>query len=506
MTKEISNNKRIAKNTLMLYTRTLLLMFISLYTSRVVLGALGIEDFGIYNIVGGVVVLFTFINSALSTAVQRFLNFELGKKDFDAVQKFFSIGVTIHIAIALLILVLSETVGLWFLNNKLNIPESKQAIANVVYHLSIVTTCFNIIKIPYNATIIAYERMSFFAYVSILEGIMKLAIAAIISFTIDDKLIMYALMMMVVPIIMFTADFIYCRRKFTTCHYTLFWDRDKYKQVVSFSGWSLFGSLATMSAGQGINILLNIFYGVSINAAVGITNQVYAAVNSFVSNFQMAFRPQIVKSYSSKDYKYLDQLVNDTSKFSFILLFAISLPIFINIDYILSLWLTTVPEYTGTFVRLLLIYALFESLSGPLWMVIQATGQIRNYQIAVSLSFASIILISYVFLSKGYPPQTVYCVKASIAILNLLIRLFFVKKKLDFSLLKYFVNTILKTLLIAISTGVIIYLITFNLYEIKKLVASSILYSCLYPYVIYKMSLTKDQQIQIQTTIKKYIK
>ena len=310
------NNKRIAKNTLMLYVRMLLIMAVSLYTSRVILQALGVEDFGLYNVVGGVVVLFTFINNAMVTSTQRFLNFEIGGNNLDEARKVFSASLNIHIIIAGAFLLLAETVGLWFLNRYIQIPEGREIAANWVYQFSIIVSILNIIRSPYNAAIIAHEHMSFYAYVSIIEVILKLAIVYMV-YLFADRLIAYAFLMMMVTLIVLGVYYIFCKRKYEICRYQFEYDRKRYMALASFSGWSLFGSLANMGASQGINIILNMFFGVAVNAAMGIANQVNAAVYQFVSSFQTAFNPQIIKSYAADDRNYFISLILNSSRYSF---------------------------------------------------------------------------------------------------------------------------------------------------------------------------------------------
>ncbi len=331
-----SKTKQIAKNTSLLYFRMLITMIVTLYTSRIVLNTLGIEDFGIYNIIGGVIILFTFLNVAMSNTTQRFLSFELGRNDMEQLKKTFSMSMTAHISIALIVFLLSETVGLWFINTQLNIPAERMNAANWVYQFSILTFVFQIIRVPYNASIIAYERMSFYAYISIIEVILKLAVVFLLQKGGFDKLIFYSILLFIVSIIILYAYKVYCNKKFKISRYYFFWDGSLYKNIMSFSGWSLMGSVASISANQGINILLNIFFGVAVNAAMGIANQVNGALNSFVVNFQTAFKPQIVKSYAEGDKKYLTQLILQTSKFSFFLFFIVSIPILLNTEFALK--------------------------------------------------------------------------------------------------------------------------------------------------------------------------
>ena len=312
-----SNNKHIAKNTLMLYFRMILTMLVSLYTSRIVLNTLGVEDYGIYNIVGGVVILFSFFNNAMSNATQRFLSFELGQNNSVQLKRTFSMIINVHIGIAFLIFLLAETVGLWFLNTHINIPTERMKAANWVYQFSIFTFLINIIRVPYHATIVAYEKMSFYAYLSIIEVLLKLGVVFLIQISPLDKLIFYGFLIFVVSVLILLVYKIYCNKNFDAANYNFFWDTKLFKTLISFSGWSLFGSAANVSSKQGTDILLNIFYGVMVNAAMGIANQVNNAVNGFVQNFQTAFKPQIVKSYAANETDYLIRLIFQTSKFSF---------------------------------------------------------------------------------------------------------------------------------------------------------------------------------------------
>ena len=397
MADNTANNKRIAKNTLMLYIRMLMIMVVNLYTSRVILQALGVEDFGLYNVVGGVVVLFTFINNAMVTSTQRFLNFEIGKNDYEEARNVFSTSLNIHFIIAVIFLVLAETIGLWFLNTYLQIPDGREIAANWVYQFSILVSILNIIRSPYNAAIIAHEHMSFYAYVSIIEVVLKLAIVYMV-YLFADRLIAYAFLMMIVTLIILGAYYIFCKKKYSICKYKFEYNKKRYLELASFSGWSLFGSMANMGASQGVNIILNMFFGVTVNAAMGIANQVNAAVYQFVSSFQTAFNPQIIKSYAAGDRTYFISLIMNTSRYSFLLLFLLALPIYICCPEILSIWLGTVPEYAVEFCRLMLVFSLIDAVQGPLWVSAQATGKIRNYQIIMSTLILLNLPVSYLLL------------------------------------------------------------------------------------------------------------
>lgn len=444
MREKTNNSKRLVRNTLILYLRTILLMFISLYTSRIILQTLGETDFGIYNIVGGIVVLFTFINNAMSTATQRFLNFEIGKGNEKQLRKIFNISLSIHVFIALLILLLGETIGLWFLNNKINIPESRMDAARIVYQLSLSSCIVNILRVPYNASIIAYERISFYGIISLLEGIFKLLIVFILLTFNIDKLILYAFLILFITVLISFAYKIYCNKHFYCTHFHCTWDKTLIKQLIGFSSWSLLGSSSQIAINQGVNITFNIFVGVSINAVIGIVNQANAAIYSFVSNFQTAFVPQIIKTYAANRKEDFFVMLNNTARYSFLLLFLISYPIYMECDFILDTWLVDVPLFAVPFTRLILLANLFDALSGPLWSAVQATGKIRTYQFIVSLLFLSSLPLCYIGLKIGLQVTCVFAIKVVISAAVFIYRLLYVRKKIGIKLRIFMHDVILK--------------------------------------------------------------
>lgn len=446
MSDNSANNKRIAKNTLMLYIRMLLIMGVNLYTSRIILQALGVDDFGLYNIVGGVVVLFTFVNNAMVASTQRFLNYELGRNNPEEAQKVFSASLSIHFAIAAIFLILAETVGLWFLNTYIQIPSGRETAANWVYQFTIVTSIINIIRTPYNASIIAHERMSFYAYISIIEVVLKLLVVYLV-YLFADRLISYAALIMIVTFAVFGGYYLFCRKNFSICQYKFEYNKHRYRSIASFSGWSLFGSTANMGAQQGLNILLNIFFGVAINAAMGIANQVCNAIYYFVSNFQTAFNPQIVKTFAAKRHDDFHNLIYNTSRYSFFLLFALALPISIYCPEILNLWLTDVPEYATEFCVIMIISSLFDALSGPLWMSVYASGKIKSYQITISFLLSSTLIFAYFVATLGYNPIFVLWAKPLISVIIYLYRIQYCYKKLGLNIVKYSKSVLSKCLL-----------------------------------------------------------
>ena len=503
-----ANNKRIAKNTLLLYFRMLLTMVVSLYTSRVVLGALGVEDYGIYNVVGGVVAMFSMLSGSLSAAISRFITFELGTGNKEKLKSVFSSSVTIQMGLSAIILVLADTVGLWFLNNKMVIPESRMYAANWVFQLSLLTFVINLISIPYNAAIIAHERMSAFAYISIFEAVSKLLVAYCIVISPIDRLILYAIMLTMIAIIIQMTYGIYCRKKFSECTYHFIYDHDLLKQMFGFAGWNFIGASSALLRDQGGNIVINLFCGPAVNAARGIAFQVNTAIHSFVTNFMTALNPQITKSYAAGDQKYLMTLLFQGARLSFYILLLLSLPVIINTHYILKLWLGQVPEHTALFVQLVLIFGMCESISSPLITAMLATGKIRNYQLVVGGFQMMNLPISYVFLRLGAIPETVLIVAIAISQLCLAARLYMLRgmiglKARDF-IKKVYLNVIIVTVLSSILPFVLSNIIDENFISFVLICIVSIVSTLLIEF--YVGCTPKERQFvisQVKTIIKK---
>lgn len=432
-----NNNKRVAKNTVFLYFRMILIMLVTLYTSRVVLAELGIKDYGIYNVVGGVVAMFSFLNNCMSSATQRFLTFELGRGDMARLKKVFAASLNIHIAIGIAIVLLAETVGLWFVNHKLVIAPDRMVAANWVYQFSILTFCVNIIQVPYNAVLIAHEKMSVYAYISILEVFLKLGIVYMLVVVPVDKLIAYGILVFAVQLVIRVIYQHYCRRHYEESRFRLFWDKNLYRQMSGFAGWNLFGSVAWLMRDQGLNIVLNMFFGTAINAARGVASQVSSAVMGFISNFQVALNPQITKNYAVGDVQEMEKLAYLGIKFSFLLLFTMAFPLCLNIDYVLHLWLVEVPDYTGLFIILIMVDSLAGNLFGvPLMTSLSATGKIRNYQIAVSCVILCILPAGYVALKLGCDAPSVFYISIVFTLLSGFVRFLFCRRQIGYSLRK----------------------------------------------------------------------
>ena len=450
MTATIGNNKRIAKNTLLLYFRMLLMMLISLYTSRIVLATLGEIDYGIYNVVGGFVAMFGVISGAMTTAAQRFISFEIGKGERGNVKAVFSTAILIHIALAILILIAAETIGLWFLNNQMNFPSERYVAANWVFQFSVITFLISVVNVPYMAALIAYERMKAFAYVSIIEALLKLLIVYLLVVSSFDRLILYALLLAVISIVIRIIYSIYCGRNFPECKCNWRIEKSKCKEMFSFAGWNVIGSVAVIAKEQGINVVLNLFFGVTVNAARGIAYQVLNALNGFVGNFQLAMNPQIIKSYAADEKNDMFLLVNRGSKFSFLLLLILSLPIIIEAPFILNLWLKEVPQYTVIFLRLVLITALIDSLSGPLITSMHASGKVRDYQLVVGGISLLTLPVAYLFLKLGYPPYSAMVIGILFSVLCLMARVIMLRLIIKFPMTHFFRYVVLRILATAL--------------------------------------------------------
>ena len=460
---QASNNKRIAKNTILLYCRMLFLMGISLYTSRVILNALGFSDYGIYNVVGGIVAMFTMVSGSLKAAISRFITFELGTGDIDKLKRVFSCSITIQIVLSIILVILAETIGLWFLNAKMVIPAERMAAANWVYQFSIITFVINLISIPYNSAIIAHEKMGAFAYISILEAAFNLIIAWTISIAPFDKLIYYAFMLVMVALLVRVIYIWYCKRNFEECTYTFVYDKIILKDMFGFSGWNMIGATSAVCRDHGGNIILNLFFGPEVNAARGIGLQVSNAIQGFVTNFQMALNPQIIKNYAIKELDYMNSIVLKGAKFSYYILFIIALPVFLSTDYILELWLGAYPDHTVLFLQLIIVFTLVESLSGPLITVMYATGDVKNYQIVVGGLQLLNLPLSYVLLKIGLFPEIVIIVAVVLSCVCLLARLYMLRRIV--SIRSYLKDVILNTFIVTLLSTLIAYSLSFLISE-----------------------------------------
>lgn len=497
------NNKRIAKNTMFLYMRMGISMLVGLYTSRIVLDALGVDNYGIYNVVGSFIVAFTFISGPLGTATQRFLNFELGKGSDGRLNKVFNLSFYTYLVLAAILVVIIEIAGYWFLTYKMQMPSERSEAAYFAFHMSVLTLVINLLRTPFEALIIAYERMSFYAYISIADVLLKLLNAFLLLYVSFDKLKIYSLNMLVISVIVLIVTLGYIKSNFRDVkiqHPRYNWDKSLFKEMMGFSGWSLFGSVASMTANQGLNILLNLFFGVVVNAAMGIANQVNTAVVQFVSNFQVAFRPQIVKYYAQNNIEELRRLILNTSKYSYLLLFAIACPVCFNMDFLLRVWLKNPPEYATEFAVMMLIYALLETLSAPMWMTVQATGKIKKYQLVISSVMFLNIVLSYIFLKIGFGPVTVLLIKCCLDFVYLIVRLIFMKAKIDFSIKEFIKRTILPIFIVSALCIVIVCVVSKIIEkDVLRLVVTAGVFGVVYVFTVVFVALNRNERLQIKT-------
>ena len=403
------DNRRIAKNTLLLYMRMGLIMIISLWASRVVLSTLGETDFGLYNVIGGIVVAFSFLNGVMNSSCNRYYATQLGRQDYEALHQVFKVNVTIFLILAAAILLLSESVGLWIMERKMNIPAQRLTACRWVYQLSIFSFLCSVVAIPYRAIITAKEKMKVYAYCSVVEAVLKLGIVFLLSISPIDRLVFYALLMLLVSLATNGFYILYCHRCYPECRYDWHCDKALAREIVSFNGWGVLGSMATIGKNQGVNILLNMFFGPAVNAARGLANQVYVNVYQFVQNYVLAFNPQIVKSYAAGERDAMMRLVFQASRFSYFLLYAIVLPLLLEMDCVLGLWLKEVPALTANFASIMLAVSLVDSFHDPLFYAVQATGKVKWYNILVGGSQLLIVFVAYFLLKFMHiQAQTVF--------------------------------------------------------------------------------------------------
>lgn len=504
---DTTNNKRIAKNTFVLYVQMLISMLIGLYISRVVLNVLGVVDFGIYNVVGGVVAMFGVLNSAMSSSTSRFITFALGLKDSERLKSVFSMSLIIHLIIAVLLCVAAESIGLWFLKTRLQIPPVRLEAAIWVLHFSVLTAFISIINASYNAIILAHEQMSVFAYFSIVDMLLKLVVVFLLQMIDFDKLKVYAIMLAAVQILIQILIWLYCYKNFKEARVGLKWNRPLFKEMSSFAGWSMFGDSAVLLFTQGINILLNIFFGATVNAARGIAIQVQGVISRFISGFQTALNPQITKSYAAHDLAYMYRLIYTSSKYSFFLLLLLALPVFVEADHILTWWLKILPEHTVNFVRIMLLISLIDTLANPLVFAAKATGKIMMYQSILGSLLLLVVPLSYGILKLGYPPEAVFFVHLIITIIGQVIRVWLVSDMIKLPIWAYIKQVVIKCLIVMVLAP-LIPLFIFQLIEepILRLLVITLTSTISILTIGYTLALDQREKIFIMDTMSSVFK
>lgn len=493
-------NKRLAKNTIALYVRMLFAMLVSLYTSRVVLQTLGVEDFGTYGIVGSVVTLFAFINNTLVGSIQRFLNFEIGKNNSEGVTKVFSNGFHVQVIFSIIIVILGETIGLYYLNYFMKIPEGRLYAANWVYQFAILTTVLRIIRSPYNASLIAYERMTVFAIVGIVDVCLKLLIVYMLLISPYDRLITYAALGACVSAGMTIFYVCYNNTHFKDCHIQRGIEKSLLKQMLSFSGWSIFGSASLLATFQGVDLILNYFHGVAVNAALTIANQVYGAAYSLTGNFQTAFNPQITKTYARGNNNELFDLVYRTSRYSFFLVIICVIPLIFECNGLLAFWLGTVPHYSKEFCEFMILICVIDALSGPLWMSAYATGEIKKYQIIISCILFLNFPITAACMASGLSPVWALIIRLIVSILGYSYRVVYMQKTLCMPLSCYFKKVIKPCVIVCIVALFIVSSIHFVIH--LNSIVSTVFFAIIICGVILTIGLTQHERMALKKVIK----
>ena len=494
--------KRIAKNTIFLYFRMIITMVVSFYTVRIVLDSLGVIDYGLYNLVASFVVMMTFLNATLTSGTQRFLTFEIGKNNFRKLKQIFSTTLILHGAIALLILLLGETVGLWFLYEKMNIPAGRFDAAFWAYQFAILSTMISVTQVPYNALIIAHEKMHIYAYVSIIEVVLKLLIVYLLYISPYDKLITYGFLLFVVSSAIAMFYRWYVTKQYSESHFEYSLDKEIIKPLLHFSGWNLFGSISGLLSTSGIAILLNIYFGPIANAAYAIALQVNTGLGQFVNNFQTAMTPQITKLYASDNISELNHFLQQNSKFAYLLLWVFVLPIYLKLQYVLSLWLNEVPTNTMIFIKLLLVYSLQYAFMRPLVLAIQATGKVKGIQLTAGILLLMILPISYILLENGFPIYSPFLVMICMWVPHILLEFYFLKKYINFSTISFIRFSALPVAIVSILSGFILnYLSGHFENSFLGFISFIILSVILQVALIYYLAMDRQTRLALRTKI-----
>lgn len=500
----MADNKRIAKNTMFLYFRMFLIMGVSLYTSRVILQALGVEDYGIYNVVGGIVTMFSFLNGSLGAATSRYITFELGRKDYEKLNKIFNVALVTHIFIGLIIVVLAETIGLWFFYNKMIIPDNRLDAAFWVYQISILSSMITLTQVPYNATLIAHENMKVYAYVGMVEVIIKLLIVYLLVIAPFDKLIFYAILLFLLNVGLITFYRIYCIKRYQESHINICKDKALYKDMFKYAGSDLIGNVSVLAQGQGLNLLLNVFFGPVVNAARAVAYQVQGAVTQFGNNFMTAVRPQIIKLYAQGEVKEMFKLVYLSSNFSFYLMWLLILPLCLEADYVLSLWLGEYPDHSVTFLVLVFILCLIQTLKTPRTIVLHATGKLLLANVVVGTLLCGAFPLAYVFLKMGGEPESVFWAANITMLLSEFVSVFILRKYVEYNIADYLLNVHFRCAVVTAVSFVIPYLVYNRFMEpsFLRLVLTCCITTISIIATVWAIGMNKDMRQKVASFIK----
>lgn len=495
------STKRVAKNTLVLYGRLLITMIITLYTSRVLLNALGVEDFGIYNVVAGFVVLFNFLQSAFQMSTTRFIGVSVTSDNPNVdVSKTYCTSYALHLALVVVIAVGLETIGLWYMLNYMNIPAGRENASLIVYHLAVINACITTLRVPDNAIIVAYEKMNFYAFIGVADAVLKLGIAFLIQVSSSDKLITYSVLMVVLSACISVAYFVYSHKSLQVSLSFFRPDMRLAKNMFSMIGWNSVGGVANLGYQQGINLVLNFFFGVTLNAAMGIANQVKGAVYSFVQSIRTAADPQIIKSYAVDQFDFSRKLVSRITRLSHYLLLFLTVPIIMNVDYILTMWLKTPPDYASTFVTLMLLYCILDGLMGPLWVVNQATGDVRKYQLIRGVFYISNIPLAIIVMKLGFPPEWVIIIGIVITLILFIIQIPMCTKPINMKISDYYKTILLPIVVVSVSSFFFSYLVSYFFSQsLIRLILCFLVNTSILAIVIMFFGITKEEkQIVVQ--------
>ena len=503
-----SNNKRIAKNTIYLYFRMFLTLLVGLYTSRVVLQTLGISDYGLYNVVGGFVSMLSFINATMATGTQRFLSFAIGQRDFEKLKSIFANAFVLHLLIAILIFILAETIGLWFLYTQMNVPDGRFDAALWTYQFSVLTLMVSVLQVPFMSSLVAHEKMNIYAYISVFDVIMKLLVVFMIRICDADKLILYAALMFSIQFLSAMLYNIYCHKQYTECRFSFRYNKEVLREMAGFSGWTIIGMLANTTNGQGINVLFNIFCGTIVNAARGIAFQVNNILMGFVKNFQIAANPQIIKLYAEGNFTEMTNLTLQSSKISAFLLLLIMLPFFVDIDFVLYFWLGKYPDLTTEFVRIVLLQSLIQSMTNPVVIVTHAAGKLKMPNLLGGLAILLSLPFSYWLLNKGYSPSVILTVNIIPYVIEGFFDSYFAQKYAGFSQKRFFKEVYLRVISVACLSMVVPFILTLiwkeqNLCRFLLLSAICVAFTT---FFILFLGIDRKQRIELLSFLKQKIK
>lgn len=502
-----NDNKRIAKNTLFMYLRMFITVCVSLYTSRIVLRTLGVEDYGLYNVIGGVIAMFGFINGAMVNTTSRFITFYLGKKDIHRLTDIFNMSFFIHAIIALVVVLLGETVGLWFLQHEMTIPETRMFAAQWLFQLSVANTALAILTVPFNAAIVAHEKMSAFAYISILDAVLKLGVVFLLVIAPFDRLIFYGTLLFMIQAMDMAIYYVYCKRRFIETKFRVFWDCGIFKEMMGLAGWSALGNFSFLFYNEGINIMLNMFCGPAVNAARGIAVQIDNVIRQFANNVQTAINPQIIKSYATDDKRRMFTLMFASSRYCFFLLYLVSLPLMLEADCVLRIWLSEYPEHTVNFIRITLLSVLLETLSSPMFTANLASGKVKVYQIVISLISYSFMPITYLILKHTLVPETAFLCVFVEGIACMLARAFIIKYQVGMSV-RLYIRSVLSPITVVAALAFVLPALTHCAMSsgLLRLLAVCGVSVTTIPIIVYLCGITRGEKAFVLNKINGYIK